>query len=136
MDLKKNFESQLIPITENTIANEKLYAIEKINQDMQSLLECTMIMNELVKDQGEQINSIEDQIINSKSKVNQANKELEQASAYQIKYRCGVVGIIIGGVLSGGISLGLSLPFTGITVIGGSLTGYYYGNKLSNQLAN
>lgn len=134
MELKKKFESQLIPITENDIANEKLYAIEKINQDIQSLLECTIIMNELVKDQSEQINLIEDQIITTKNEVIKANDELKKASEYQIKYRCGIAGVLIGGVLSGGISLGLSLPFTGITIVGGSLTGYYYGNKLSNKI--
>ncbi len=130
----KSIDSQLIPITKNHYDNEKLLAIEKINQDIQSLLECTIIMNELVKDQGEQINLIEDQIITTKNEVIKANDELKKASEYQIKYRCGIAGILIGGVLSGGISLGLSLPFTGITIVGGSLTGYYYGNKLSNKI--
>ncbi len=130
MDIdSKKIESQLIQITSEDLNLEKFKAIEQINKDIQDLLVCNQILNNLVTEQGEVINSIEDSIEKTKNETKNANQELEQALKYQISNRLGIVGAVVGGVISFGLTSGLSLGITCLSTTSGCIVGYYYGSK-------
>jgi len=111
MDVKQN------------IINESYDDIKQIEQDIIDLNEMFITLNQLVNSQGENINCIEDNIANTKSLVEQGNKELEKANKYIVSNRLFWTGAMIGGIVSGVATYGLSLGIWSISTVGGGIVG-------------
>lgn len=109
--------------------NITLEEIKKIETEIEELNECFKTLNSLIEEQGEQIQTIEDSIHESKETVQIASDELEKASQYQKSNNKLIVGAVVGGLISGALTYGLSLTYTLGSLACGSLLGTYVGSK-------
>jgi t-SNARE complex subunit (syntaxin) len=88
-------------LVEKKIIDDKYKQIE---EDMMSLLDGFIIIKDLVSDQQEQIDSIENFIEESKTKVKEGHKELVQAEEYvksnsYLNYIIGVSATVGAGII-------------------------------------
>ena len=114
----------------NKKSNINLDDIKQIEEDIHMINECFKTLDTIISEQGTQIDTIEEMMIQSKTNVIVANQELEKAAEYKYSYDKFIAGGIIGGVLSGVISYGLSIPISLGSIAGGGLIGTYFGSKI------
>ncbi len=114
----------------NVYKSRNLEEIKRIEADIRELNECFQTLNNLVEQQGDQIQTIDDAIHESKESVQVASVELEKASEYNQSNNKLLMGAIVGGVISGIATSGLSLPYILGSLAGGALVGTFVGSKL------
>jgi hypothetical protein len=111
------------------IINETYDDIKQIKKDIKDLHKMFLILGQLVNSQAGEINQIEDNIENAKSKVEETNQDLIKANKYVISNRLFYTGAIVGGVLSGLATYGLSLGIWVTSTVSGSIVGGIIGKN-------
>lgn len=131
MDTNKKIISNNTLEVELNLALEKYEDIKQIEKDFRELNQIFKSLNELVNSQSQPIAQIEDMITIAKSKVDKGTHDLVKANEYVISNRLFYTGVIVGGVLSGLATYGLSFGFWATSTIGGSVVGGIIGKNIN-----
>jgi t-SNARE complex subunit (syntaxin) len=108
---------------ESTITDKKVF--ESLEKDVALLNTMFTDLQDMVKEQGEKLDSLEDSIVTTKSDVSTANKEIVVANHFSrglATIRSGIIGIGVGSLVY------LYNPYL---AIGSMLVGGYIGLSLS-----
>jgi len=84
---------------DNRLIEEQNQDIKNIESDLQALNELFVDVNNLVGEQGEQLNVVEDHVISSDIQVQKGTEELTVAAKYQKSARKKIILIIVGVVV-------------------------------------
>lgn len=110
-------------ITEQKVSNEQVF--ESLEKDVALLNTMFTDLNDMIKDQGQKLDSLEDSIITTKSDVSAAHKEIVVANHFSrglASIRSSIIGIGVGSLVY------LYNPYL---AIGSMLVGGYIGLSLS-----
>ena len=110
-------------ITKQNISREQTF--ESLEKDVALLNTMFTDLHDIVKDQGQKLDSLEDSIVTTKSDVSNAHKEIVVANHFSrglASIRSGIIGIGVGSLVY------LYNPYL---AIGSMLVGGYIGLSLS-----
>jgi len=125
--MDKTFNNYELEFAKINQTHEDIKQLEKEMKDLQEIFET---INQLVYYQGESINQIEDMIENTTVQVKEGTNELEKANEYVGTSRLFWAGAMLGGIVSGFATYGLSIGIWSVSTIGGSILGGIVGKKL------
>jgi hypothetical protein len=114
---------QIIRDEEPERVQKLLKDVEELNQIQKNLLEC-------VHQQSEQINTIEDNMTLTTSKIESGASNLKIAESYFFNYTPVIVGTTLGAITMGPVGAALHLKLGSLLTIGGGIVGGICGYKI------
>jgi len=115
--------TQIIRSEEPERVQQLLKDVEELNQIQRNLLDC-------VHQQSEQINTIEDNMSLSTSKIEDGTSNLKIAESYFFNYTPVIIGTALGAVAMGPVGAALNLKLGSLLTLGGGVVGGMFGYKI------